>query len=290
MGLDFQRQLPRSVLYAMCVASLTWLASLLLSVGYVSRGGPAIGLADGCFVIGEGGLYWRHIQRAMAKHSSVGNPVQQGWFAHCDVRWWFYKAADGSYVIVPLLTIWVTSGIVLLVMGWRTRRSVQASMDARITPGETAGPTAGRGVRVAGAIAAVTTGLFLLSTIVSVAWGVTSVSLAIHDGCIVFGDGPVRFNGVPYRGSLDVPLLPTRGFRYGPSHYFDRNDFFFPLWIPFVVALTLTLIYRSQRRRPPGHCRCGYDLTGNVSGKCPECGEETQSQELVAGGDFLKRW
>jgi hypothetical protein len=25
--------------------------------------------------------------------------------------------------------------------------------------------------------------------------------------------------------------------------------------------------------RPPGHCqRCGYDLTGNVSGRCPECG------------------
>ena len=23
----------------------------------------------------------------------------------------------------------------------------------------------------------------------------------------------------------------------------------------------------------PSHCRCGYDLTGNVSGVCPECGE-----------------
>ena len=24
---------------------------------------------------------------------------------------------------------------------------------------------------------------------------------------------------------------------------------------------------------PKGHCaRCGYDLTGNVSGRCPECG------------------
>ena len=22
-----------------------------------------------------------------------------------------------------------------------------------------------------------------------------------------------------------------------------------------------------------GKCRCGYDLTGNVSGRCPECGE-----------------
>ena len=25
---------------------------------------------------------------------------------------------------------------------------------------------------------------------------------------------------------------------------------------------------------PPGHCQdCGYDLTGNVSGRCPECGK-----------------
>ncbi len=22
----------------------------------------------------------------------------------------------------------------------------------------------------------------------------------------------------------------------------------------------------------PSHCRCGYDLTGNTSGACPECG------------------
>ena len=31
---------------------------------------------------------------------------------------------------------------------------------------------------------------------------------------------------------------------------------------------------RRVRRRRQGLCtRCGYDLTGNVSGRCPECGE-----------------
>lgn len=29
---------------------------------------------------------------------------------------------------------------------------------------------------------------------------------------------------------------------------------------------------RRRRRIPPGRCACGYDLTGNVSGRCPECG------------------
>ncbi len=36
--------------------------------------------------------------------------------------------------------------------------------------------------------------------------------------------------------------------------------------IPFQIA--------RRRRPPPNHCQsCGYNLTGNVSGVCPECGE-----------------
>ena len=31
----------------------------------------------------------------------------------------------------------------------------------------------------------------------------------------------------------------------------------------------------DRRRVLPGHCPCGYDLTGNVSGTCSECGRET---------------
>jgi len=48
-----------------------------------------------------------------------------------------------------------------------------------------------------------------------------------------------------------------------------------PLWIPFllVTAPTAVLWWRGRSRIPPGHCQnCGYNLTGNVSGICPECG------------------
>jgi hypothetical protein len=48
-----------------------------------------------------------------------------------------------------------------------------------------------------------------------------------------------------------------------------------PLWLPLVVAtvLTVTLWWRDRRRIPAGHCRkCGYNLTGHVSGVCPVCG------------------
>ena len=34
------------------------------------------------------------------------------------------------------------------------------------------------------------------------------------------------------------------------------------------------LVQWRHRHITPAHCRrCGYDLTGNVSGRCPECGE-----------------
>jgi hypothetical protein len=35
-------------------------------------------------------------------------------------------------------------------------------------------------------------------------------------------------------------------------------------------------VAQAEKRHSRGHCwRCGYDLTGNVSGVCPECGEDT---------------
>ena len=48
--------------------------------------------------------------------------------------------------------------------------------------------------------------------------------------------------------------------------------------IPFlfgaVAGIAVRRISRKQNRRRLGLCYgCGYDLTGNVSGVCPECGE-----------------
>ncbi len=38
-------------------------------------------------------------------------------------------------------------------------------------------------------------------------------------------------------------------------------------------AIPTGLFFYLDRRPLPGHCPCGYDLRGNVSGTCPECGE-----------------
>lgn len=51
-----------------------------------------------------------------------------------------------------------------------------------------------------------------------------------------------------------------------------------PLWMPAVLfGASFRYVYppyrRYKRRKRLGLClTCGYDLTGNESGKCPECG------------------
>jgi len=51
---------------------------------------------------------------------------------------------------------------------------------------------------------------------------------------------------------------------------------YFPLWLPLIAAALPTgigLFLDRRRRIPPGHCPCcGYNLTGNTSGVCSECG------------------
>ena len=57
------------------------------------------------------------------------------------------------------------------------------------------------------------------------------------------------------------------------------GGFYFPLYAPFLAVLLPTLlVWRFWPKPPkPGHCRCGYNLTGNTSGVCPECGVEVHA-------------
>ncbi len=47
------------------------------------------------------------------------------------------------------------------------------------------------------------------------------------------------------------------------------------MWLVFsVFAFPTALLWYRDRRPLKGHCQgCGYNLKGNETGVCPECGE-----------------
>jgi hypothetical protein len=49
-----------------------------------------------------------------------------------------------------------------------------------------------------------------------------------------------------------------------------------PLWVPFVLCVVVAVLAHRRARGPkPGTCiKCGYNLSGNESGVCPECGSK----------------
>jgi hypothetical protein len=75
------------------------------------------------------------------------------------------------------------------------------------------------------------------------------------------------------RGPLGYGLrLPY--YQLSPNSPVRNMGAVLPLW---VILLTLFLLggwkWRARLRDTAIHCReCGYNLTGNVSGICPECG------------------
>jgi hypothetical protein len=90
---------------------------------------------------------------------------------------------------------------------------------------------------------------------------------------------PRALSGVRITRSTGPLLARWRWRPYARSHSFAQGEttlfVWIPLWLPFVIcALPSCLLWWLDRRRTrAGFCvGCGYDLTGNVSGRCPECG------------------
>jgi hypothetical protein len=103
-----------------------------------------------------------------------------------------------------------------------------------------------------------------------------------------------------YRGRLVVITEPTKNwpsptpymmwlFLPAPPHFFAMPTFIprksglivfparvvIPLGLPLVVVLPLTsTLFWRRLPYPSDHCQsCGYNLQGNTSGTCPECGK-----------------
>lgn len=122
-------------------------------------------------------------------------------------------------------------------------------------------------------------GLFALSMAYSIAYNgpVGGWWLTIHGGRVVLGRSTItspdaeRF--VIVRGYSAPRLTPVfstyRTFQSAPVRYYVN------LWAPAFVCILLGAILAWWARKHEGQplCSfCGYNLTGNTSGKCPECG------------------
>lgn len=66
------------------------------------------------------------------------------------------------------------------------------------------------------------------------------------------------------------------------------SEWTLPLWPFFVFASMSPIVnwlwerHQLRRRRRRGHCEtCGYNLTGSISGRCPECGAKTSKRNNI---------
>lgn len=87
---------------------------------------------------------------------------------------------------------------------------------------------------------------------------------------------PYRSSGLRAQFKFEWPTLLTPEYHSIPSGAWVTV----PLWIPLLTFAAVAFVaWRSHRNRPPCVClKCEYDLTGNVSGVCPECGESLRSR------------
>ncbi len=121
--------------------------------------------------------------------------------------------------------------------------------------------------------------------VVSYSWSgrTLAYNLDLHNGQIVFFTRSYNSNiELPYR----TVCWYRNSWRNPPEFHWGLQvcgtpswGFTLPLWVPFLLAgVTTSMLLYRDRRYPPGHCcKCGYDLTGNVSGLCPECGQATRT-------------
>jgi hypothetical protein len=97
---------------------------------------------------------------------------------------------------------------------------------------------------------------------VSLAHGSFVISTCSGRACLMRAKFEISF------GAAEI-FLP--GFVTVGSRGRTLKDVYCPLWMPLIVVLCF--VEQPLKSVKVGHCvACGYDLTGNVSGRCPECG------------------
>lgn len=88
-----------------------------------------------------------------------------------------------------------------------------------------------------------------------------------------FPGDPVQVKTVNPLGLLGDMVWALRP----PEQLFINSGHDWPLWPIPAMFVVIAIVLRTSSKL--GHCRCGYDLTGNTSGVCPECGSEISTAD-----------
>ena len=130
--------------------------------------------------------------------------------------------------------------------------------------------------------------LIAATFVVSGWWGIvfqvpkpSGPGVAVNSGVIVVAIAHMWSPGFAVER---IPLSPAYDPRW--PHWRSWNSWavslpiiIFPIYALFLAVAIPTLLVCRFWSKPvkSGCCRCGYDLTGNTSGVCPECGVEVQA-------------
>lgn len=126
--------------------------------------------------------------------------------------------------------------------------------------------------------------VLLATWVMSIIWLIRfdtqAVEFLAHSGCLQFTTPnplPSRGWGLHRRAFGELRLWGELSSVNAGGRAFRTA--IVPLWVPLLALAGPTIwLWRRDRRHPAGHCRkCGYDLTGNVSGVCSECGTEVSN-------------
>jgi hypothetical protein len=109
---------------------------------------------------------------------------------------------------------------------------------------------------------------------------------SITGGAVLHHSSPCRYNpGIArafefFKWRLEKRCTEPELIYLAPKCYLTSTyrNVCLPLWIPFLlIAVSTAILWWLDHRHIPVHCCqvCGYNLTGNVSSVCPECGTKT---------------
>lgn len=79
-----------------------------------------------------------------------------------------------------------------------------------------------------------------------------------------------------------LPHFPHWNGIFGGLHSYRMVIVPIPLILLLGIILTMIVVWRDRKRIPSNCCQgCGYNLTGNTSGICPECGVQIGDQSTT---------